>query len=79
MIISNKGEYKVVIIGEGRVGKTSILIRFVHDKFDPEQQSTVNASYLQKSVSIGSKTITLNIWVCLINIGYSGTRNIPCT
>ena len=63
MFISSKGEYKVVIIGEGRVGKTSILIRFINDKFDPEQKSTVNASYLQKSVSIGSNIITLNIWV----------------
>ena len=67
MIISNKKEYKVVIIGEGRVGKTSIMIRFVEDKFNIKQQTTVNASYLQKTITIQGSTATLNIWVTLLS------------
>ena len=33
-----------------RVGKTSISLRFVHNKFDKEQMSTVDASFLDKKV-----------------------------
>jgi GTPase SAR1 family protein len=76
MIISNKKEYKVVIIGEGRVGKTSIMIRFVEDKFNIKQQTTVNASYLQKTVTIEGSSATLNIWVHLLS-GYRRARSVP--
>jgi GTPase SAR1 family protein len=83
MIISNKKEYKVVIIGEGRVGKTSIMIRFVEDKFNIKQQTTVNASYLQKTVTIEGNSATLNIWVPFITRTPPGKkyfmRSASCT
>lgn len=42
------GTYKVVLLGEGRVGKTSIASRFVDDKFDSGQISTVQANMYSK-------------------------------
>jgi small GTP-binding protein len=55
--------YKVVLLGEGRVGKTSLISRFVKDKFDSEEASTVQANmYNKKKVSVDGRTIDLSIW-----------------
>ena len=40
--------YKVVMLGEGRVGKTSLTSRYVKGQFDKDEKSTSNASYLEK-------------------------------
>ncbi|CAD2220975.1 hypothetical protein AGDE_15287 [Angomonas deanei] len=32
--------YKIVLLGEGRVGKTSLLSRYVHDKFNANEPTT---------------------------------------
>ena len=53
---------KVVILGEARVGKTSLSLRFVRNEFDKEQDSTVDASFLDKKVAVGDKNVILNIW-----------------
>jgi Ras-related protein Rab-21 len=69
--MSNTLVFKVVVLGEGtsqfivgRVGKTSMSLKFVDGKFDDNQQSTINASYLEKSVTLkNGKTVRLAIWV----------------
>mmetsp|Transcript_8150 Transcript_8150/g.24024 ORF Transcript_8150/g.24024 Transcript_8150/m.24024 type:complete len:213 (+) Transcript_8150:112-750(+) len=53
---------KVVLLGEGRVGKTSLLIRFVHNTFDERTSPTVQASYFDKRLTIGDATVKLAIW-----------------
>ncbi len=48
----------------GRVGKTSLTLRYVRNTFDDNQESTINASYVEKKVEIDSKTsLNLAIWV----------------
>jgi small GTP-binding protein len=55
--------YKVVLLGEGRVGKTSLISRFVKEKFDAEEASTVQANmYNKKKVTVDGRTIDLSIW-----------------
>lgn len=51
----------------GRVGKTSLTIRYCKSDFDDNQESTINASYLEKSVNIDrlKETVNLAIWVYL--------------
>jgi Ras-related protein Rab-21 len=53
---------KVVLLGEGRVGKTSILLRYVRGEFAEKQQSTLQASYLDKRVSVGTTNAQLSVW-----------------
>lgn len=54
--------FKVVLLGEGRVGKTSLLVRYVHGTFQERIQSTVQAHFLEKSLTLGSTSVLLNIW-----------------
>ena len=41
--------FKVVLLGEGRVGKTSILLRFVRGEYTDKQKSTLQASCVAPS------------------------------
>ena len=53
-------EYKVIIIGALAVGKTSLLLRFVHDTFEDRISRFVSEE--KKSVTVNGKEIVLNIW-----------------
>jgi len=54
---------KIVMLGEGRVGKTSLVLRYCKDTFSDKQVSTIQASYLTKRINLGSTTCNLSIWV----------------
>jgi Ras-related protein Rab-21 len=54
--------FKVVLLGEGRVGKTSILLRYTRGEYSDRQVSTLQASYLDKKVKIGMSTAQLSVW-----------------
>ncbi len=54
-------ESKMIIVGQGQVGKTSLLKRLVENKFD-EQQSTEGISISKWEYQWGHKDIRLNIW-----------------
>jgi small GTP-binding protein len=55
--------FKVVLLGEGRVGKTSILLRYTKGEYSDRQVSTLQASYLEKRLVVSSATtVLLSIW-----------------
>ena len=54
--------YKIVLLGESCVGKTSIGERFVKDSFSEYQESTIGAAFLTKSVEMDEDTIIFEIW-----------------
>lgn len=54
--------FKLVLLGDGRVGKTSLVLRYVNNVFSEKQQATVQASYLTKRLVIEGVPITLAIW-----------------
>jgi Ras-related protein Rab-21 len=54
--------FKVVILGEGRVGKTSILLRYTKGEYDDRQVSTLQASYLDKKLTVGTTNVQLSVW-----------------
>jgi len=55
-------KFKVVLLGEGRVGKTSLLVRYIYGSYSDRQQSTIQASYLEKRLTIGTTSLSLSIW-----------------
>ena len=55
--------FKIIIVGDISVGKTSIIKRFIENKFSDELKSTLINENLKKKIRIDSSTIvTLNIW-----------------
>ena len=55
-------QYKLLFLGETNVGKTSLLIRFTEDKFDPEGMPTLGVDVKCKYVTLENKKIRLEIW-----------------
>ncbi|GLE02333.1 hypothetical protein PINS_up011171 [Pythium insidiosum] len=55
-------KFKVVLLGEGRVGKTSILLRYIKGEYDDRQVSTLQASYLDKRLLVDNSKVQLSLW-----------------
>ena len=59
----NKKAFKIILVGESSVGKTSIMKRFIDNKFNNEYQSTISAVNTKKIYRIDNDNIAeLNIW-----------------
>merc|ERR1719277_56930 len=54
--------FKICIIGQSGVGKTSILRRFIDDEFEDKQMSTIGVDFKVKYVDIGGKKVKLAFW-----------------
>ncbi|XP_022293695.1 ras-related protein Rab-21-like [Crassostrea virginica] len=54
--------FKCVLLGEGCVGKTSLVLRYVENKFNDKHITTLQASFLEKKLNIGGKRVNLSIW-----------------
>ncbi|KAG5886695.1 hypothetical protein JTB14_007097 [Gonioctena quinquepunctata] len=53
---------KVVILGDGGVGKSCLMNRFVSNQFDEHSFHTIGVEFLNKDVYIDGETYTLQIW-----------------
>eukprot|EP00794_Sanderia_malayensis_P007096 gene7096-7899_t len=53
---------KVVILGDGAVGKSALMNRFVNNKFDSQSFHTIGVEFLNKDVKVGKGIYTLQIW-----------------
>jgi small GTP-binding protein len=54
--------YKVVVAGDGNVGKTSLVRRYCEGKFDESRVTTMGVDFQTKVVTVGDKTVKLSIW-----------------
>ncbi|GAM24672.1 hypothetical protein SAMD00019534_078470 [Acytostelium subglobosum LB1] len=52
---------KIVIIGEKSVGKTSVLKRYVDQRFVP-LKPTIGVDFVNKDVMVNDKMVTLQLW-----------------
>mmetsp|Transcript_17299 Transcript_17299/g.15543 ORF Transcript_17299/g.15543 Transcript_17299/m.15543 type:complete len:204 (+) Transcript_17299:81-692(+) len=53
---------KLVLLGDSRVGKSSVVIRFVKNEFDQYKFPTIGATFLTQSVSVGDYLVKFEIW-----------------
>ena len=59
---SNIENYKIAIIGNQHVGKTTILSRYKYEATDDNYAPTVGIDFLTKNVFLEDKTIRLIMW-----------------
>jgi len=53
---------KILIIGESGVGKSSLLLRFTDDQFDPEMAATIGVDFKVKVMNQQGNRVKLAIW-----------------
>jgi small GTP-binding protein len=53
---------KVVIIGDGGVGKTSIRNQYIHKRFAKTYKATIGADFISKQLQVGGRSVALQIW-----------------
>ena len=52
-----------MVLGDQRVGKTCMVLRFIEGFFNPDQQSTVGAFFLTKKIILDSGTsLKMQLW-----------------
>ena len=54
--------YKVVLIGESGVGKSSIINYFINGTHDDSINSSTSVGFASKEMSIDGRKITFDIW-----------------
>jgi len=59
---SAEKQFKIVLLGEGCVGKTSLCLRYVQNAFNDKHLSTIQASFLTKRLNVDNKRVGLAIW-----------------
>ena len=59
---SSIDNYKIVIIGDINVGKTSILSRFRYGSFESDYMPTLGIDFFSKNLFFEDKTIRLILW-----------------
>lgn len=53
---------KICLLGEAKVGKTTLVYRFIENKFRTDFRSTLGVNLLKKTVKIGDSTVVTQIW-----------------
>jgi len=55
-------QFKLVLLGDSAVGKSSLVLRFVKKQFYEYQESTIGAAFLTQTVNVKDYVVKFEIW-----------------
>jgi internalin A len=55
-------ETKVLLVGQGSVGKTSLINRLTHNKYNPNESQTDGLNITNWQITVNTKPVKLNVW-----------------
>jgi small GTP-binding protein len=55
-------EFKILLVGDPAVGKTSLIAKFVEDRFDREYKASIGVDFAYKTIDIEEKIARLILW-----------------
>mmetsp|Transcript_42114 Transcript_42114/g.83738 ORF Transcript_42114/g.83738 Transcript_42114/m.83738 type:complete len:211 (+) Transcript_42114:57-689(+) len=53
---------KIGLVGDAQVGKTTLMVKYVENKFDEDYIQTLGVNFLEKTVVLRNTEITFSIW-----------------
>lgn len=54
--------YKIVLLGDSSVGKTSLVHRFTSGSFNPHSANTIGAAFISTDYTYKDRTVKFEIW-----------------
>ena len=79
--------FKLLIIGDAGVGKSSILVRFADNIFTPSYITTIGVDFKIRTIELNGQKIKLQVsnsggvfWgknIHILDMGYSWAREVP--
>jgi len=54
--------FKIVVLGDGAVGKTSLIKRYTEEKFQSDYILTIGANFAVKNIEVDGVVVKLQIW-----------------
>lgn len=54
--------FKIIVIGDSGVGKTSLIKKFTKNKFSPNYLTTIGVEFESKELIIDEQKVQLQIW-----------------
>ncbi|MEG3982520.1 COR domain-containing protein [Microcoleus sp. T3B2] len=55
-------EAKVLLVGQGSVGKTSLINRLTHNQYNPNEPQTDGLNITNWQITVNTKPVKLNVW-----------------
>lgn len=55
-------QVKLVLLGEAAVGKSSVVMRFVNNEFQPNKEPTIGAAFLTQKCRLEDRVLRYEIW-----------------
>jgi small GTP-binding protein len=55
-------EFKIVMLGDSGVGKTSLIEKFYTGNFTSKSIPTIGAAFVRATISLANQCVTLSIW-----------------
>ncbi|XP_042217969.1 ras-related protein Rab-24-like [Homarus americanus] len=60
--MSGKVDMKVVMLGQAACGKTSLVERFIYNRFNTNYQTTIGAAFGARNMAVQGKQICVGLW-----------------
>lgn len=64
---------KIVILGDGGVGKSCLMSRFISNHFDDHSFHTIGVEFMNKTIEVNGKEYTLQVCAYYSSFIYLGT------
>ena len=61
-MVAASNKINLIILGDGSVGKTSMIKRYAEDKFQPNHMATLGLDFATKTVRINDTDMQVKIW-----------------
>ena len=69
-------QFKLVLLGESAVGKSSIVGRYIHNAFEDSHETTIGAAFFTKILEFDDYIIKFEIWDTAGQERYSSLANM---